>query len=51
LIRQEAKALSCTRRGSGWILGKISSQKECPGIGTGCQGGGGVIVPGGVQKR
>ena len=35
---EQAMALSCTRRGSGWILGKTSSQKEWGGIGTGCSG-------------
>jgi len=35
---------------SGWMSGKISSQKEWLGIGTGCQGGGGVIIPGGVKE-
>ena len=28
VIEQEIMTLSCTRKGSGWILGKISSQKE-----------------------
>jgi len=32
------------------ILWKISLLKEWSGIGTGCPGNGGVIVPGGVQK-
>lgn len=27
-LRQEVVALSCSRRGLGWILGKMSSQKE-----------------------
>ena len=35
---QEVKALSYARGGSGWILGKISSQKEWQDIGTGCPG-------------
>ena len=30
--------LSCTKRDSGWILGKNSPQKEWWGIGTGCPG-------------
>ena len=29
---------SCTSEGTGWILGKISSLKECWDIGTGCPG-------------
>jgi len=32
------QSLSCTRAGSGWILGKISSQKECWDSGTVCPG-------------
>ena len=28
VIGREVTALGCTREGSGWILGKISSQKE-----------------------
>ena len=35
---REGMSLSCTRRGSGWILGRITSQQECWGIGTGCPG-------------
>ena len=39
LINQHLEmALSCTRWGSGWILGKISSQKESWGIQLGCPG-------------
>ena len=38
---QEVMAFSCARGGSGWILGKMSSQNA--------QTGGGVVVPGGVQ--
>jgi len=30
-------------------LGKNSTPKEWTGIGTGCQGGGGVTIPGSVQ--
>jgi len=43
-------ASSCVRGGLDWILGKISSLKEWSGIGTGCPGGGGVPIPGGVQE-
>jgi len=43
-------ASRCIRRGSDWTLGKISLLKEWSGIGPGCQGGGGVPIPGGVQK-
>jgi len=39
-------ALSFTREGSGWILGKNSSQNEQQAA----QGDGGVTVPGGVQE-
>jgi len=35
----EVMDLSCTRGGSGWIWGKISSQKKWWGIGTGCPWG------------
>jgi len=34
--RQEVMVLSCTRGGSGWILGKKNSLKEWLSIGTGC---------------
>ena len=43
-------ASSCTSGGSGWTLGKISSQKEWSGSGTASQGGGEVTVPGGVRE-
>jgi len=46
----EEMDLSCTRGGSGWILGKNSSQQEWWGSGTAAQGSGGVTVPGGVQE-
>ena len=36
VIRQERMASCCARGGSVWTLGKISSQKECSSIGTGC---------------
>ena len=37
-IGQEAMASSRTTGGSGWILGRVFSQKEKSGIGTGCPG-------------
>jgi len=43
-------ALSCSWGGSGWLLGKTYSLKECPGAGTGCSGSGGVTVPGDVPE-
>jgi len=43
-------ASSCIRGSLDWILGNISSLKEWPGIGQAAQGGGGVTIPGGVQK-
>ena len=49
-VGQEGMVLSCTTGGSGWILGRISSQKEWCCIGTAAQGGGAVTVPGGVQE-
>ena len=38
LVGWEVRALSCTRGGSVWILGRISSQKERWGSGTSCPG-------------
>ena len=35
VVRWERMGTSCTRGGSGWILGKTSSQKEWWGIGMG----------------
>jgi len=43
-------ASSCTREGSSWVLGKISSPQEWSSIGTGCPGSGGVTIPGVVQE-
>jgi len=37
-------------RGSGWILGKISSRKKWSVTGTAAQGGGGLTIRGGVQE-
>ena len=42
-------ALSYTRGGSGWILGKILRKKD-EALAQAAQGGGGVTVPGGVQE-
>ena len=42
-------ASSCTREGSGWMLENTTSLKGWSGTGMGCQGGGGVTDPGGVQ--
>jgi len=36
--RMRGIGLNCARGSSGWILGKISAQKEWQGIGTGCPG-------------
>lgn len=41
-------ASSCTREGSGWVLGKIYSPKEWSGAGMSCPGG--VTIPEGVQE-
>lgn len=41
---------SYTRRGSGWILGKIPSLKQCSRPGTAAQSSGGVPIPGSVQE-
>lgn len=35
---------------SGWMFGRIFSLEEWWGIGSGCQGGGGVSVPGNGQE-
>jgi len=43
-------ASSCTRGGSGWILGTIYLPKEQCCSGTAAHGGGGVTVPGGVPE-
>ena len=39
------------RGGSDWVLGNVSSHKECLGTGAGCPESGGVTVPGGVQAE
>ena len=39
-VGQEGMVLSCSRGGSAWILGKISSLKEWSGTGTGTAQGG-----------
>jgi len=38
VIGQEVMVLGCTRGGSGWVAGKVSSQTERRGSGTGCPG-------------
>ena len=48
---QEGTASSCARGGSGWILGRISSQKEHSALKQATQGGGGVIIPGDVPGK
>jgi len=47
---QEAVALSCTRVGSGWILGKTTSPEEWSGAGMGCPGRWWSHHPGGVLE-
>jgi len=42
-------ASHCSRAGSGWILGTISSLKEWSALAQAAQGGGGVTVPGDVE--
>jgi len=42
-------ALSCTGGGSGWILGKISSEGAVRRIGIGCPGRWRSTNPGGVS--
>ena len=41
---------SCTRGGSGWTLGKISSSKSGEILEQAAQGGGRIAVPGGIQE-
>ena len=43
-------ASSCTKGCSDWILGKTLLQKSGDAVAQAAQGGGGVIVPGGVQE-
>ena len=50
MIGLEGMASNCTRGGSGWTLGNTTSLKGWSGTGMGCQGGGEVIDPGGVQR-
>ena len=45
----EGTASSCTREGSGWLLGKNASQ-SVQALEGAAQGGGWVTVPGGVQE-
>ena len=42
-------ASSCSRGGSGWLLGKISLRKSSEAVAQAAQGGGGVTVSGGVE--
>ena len=42
-------ASSCVREGSVWTFGNTTSLKGWSGTAMGCQGGGGVTNPGGVQ--
>ena len=48
-IGQEGMASSCTRGGSGWILGKFLLRSGAT-VAQAAQGGGGGTVPGGVQE-
>jgi len=50
-LGKEGMALSCSRGGSGWILGKIYSQKECWILAQSAQGGGGVTVPESIREK
>ena len=50
MIGQEGMSSSCTRGGSGWILGKIL-QKSGQVLERAAQGGGGSSVPGSVKKK
>ena len=49
-ITLEGMTSRCTKGGSGWISGKISSLKQWSGSGTAAQGGEGVTTPGGVPE-
>ena len=50
-LGKEGVALSCSRGGSGWILGKMHSQKEGWTLTLSAQGGGGVTVPESIQEE
>ena len=43
-------ASSCTRGGSGWILGTFLLSKSGEALAQAAQGGGGVTAPGGAQE-
>lgn len=47
---QKIMASSCTRGGSGWMLGKISFPKSGEVLEWAVQGSGEVTIPGGVQE-
>ena len=44
-------ALSCTRGGSGWILGKFLPRKSGDALEQAAQVGGGTAIPGGGQEE
>ena len=44
-------ASGCARRGSGWMLGKISSHKSNDILEQAAQEGGGVAISGGIQEN
>ena len=50
MIGLEGMASSCAREGSGWTLGNTTSLKGWSDTRMGCQRGGGVTEPGGVQR-
>ena len=49
-VRMRGDGLTLHQGGSGWVLGKNSSQKEQSGSGTGCTGSGADPIPGGAQQ-
>jgi len=44
-------ASGCARRGSGWMLGKISSHKSNDILEQAAEVGGGVAISGGIQEN
>ena len=50
VIGREGMASSCTRRDSGWILGKFFLQESGRALEGAAQGDGEVTIPGGFQE-
>lgn len=50
MLGEEEKATGCTKEGLDWMLRNVLSLKGVSSVGTGCQGHGGVSLPGRMQK-